>query len=322
MRRLLPSIKALTAFEAAARHGNFTRAAHEVSLTEGAISRQISLLESSLGVQLFTRVKRRVVLTPAGEGYARKVKDILAQIERETLSLMAHGGGEGQLELAVLPTFASEWLIPRMGNFLLEHPHVTVSMGARAKMFMFEETDFDAAIHFGQPTWPGTCADRLFGEVLLPVCHPQLLPAGATADTLPAYGLLHSSTRPGDWSRWFDAAGIEGIHAHAMSGARFELHSMVISAALAGQGVALLPAFLVQAALDDGRLVKAVDLPLVSSEAYYLVYPESREASSRLRAFRQWLVDEAARFSIDTALPTGPLAPSRRGGRLAHTSSS
>ncbi|MBN9409032.1 MAG: LysR family transcriptional regulator [Burkholderiales bacterium] len=304
MRRPIPSTRALTAFEAAARHGNFTRAAEEISLTEGAISRQIALLEEQLGLALFTRVKRRVVLTPAGEAYAARVRDILGRIERETLSLMAHGGGEGSLELAVLPTFASEWLIPRMGRFLQRHPHVSVSMGVRTRMFMFEETAFDAAIHFGQPTWPGTGADPLFGESLVPVCRPGLVPHGARAETLLGLPLVHSATRPDDWARWFAHAGVEGAQAQAMGGARFELHSMAISAARAGHGIALMPRFLLQGALDDGSLVIAVDLPLPSQDAYYLVYPENRQASSRLHAFRRWLIDEAGRFAHDNELPT------------------
>lgn len=299
MRRNIPSMNALTAFEAAARHGNFTRAAQELALTESAVSRQIRVLEEQLGLHLFTRTKKRVVLTSAGEIYGRQVKEILAQIERETLSLMAHRGTEGSLELAVLPTFASEWLIPRMTRFRRVMPDLTVSMGARTKMFMFEETSFDAAIHFGQPIWPGTRAHYLFREHLVPVCRPDMVKKSRAGDdpaVLLKHDLLHSSTRPTDWLKWFNLVGVDDAHEHAMKGARFELHSMVISAVLAGQGVALLPKFLVAGALEVGRLVVAVDREIESSEAYYLVYPERKEGSSRLRCFKEWLLEEALLF--------------------------
>ncbi|HEY9281047.1 MAG TPA: LysR substrate-binding domain-containing protein [Eoetvoesiella sp.] len=303
IRRPLPSIKALIAFECAARHGNFTRAADELALSEGAVSRQIAILESLLGQQLFARVKRRVVLTLAGEVYARKVKGMLALIERETLSLMAHGGSERVLELAVLPTFASEWLIPRLESFMLRQPRVSVSMSVRTQMFMFETTNFDCAIHFGQPTWPGACVDPLFGESLVPVCRPGLVPPGVSPAALLAFPLLHSSTRPNDWASWFSHTATDAAPARVMSGARFELHSMVIDAAKAGLGVALLPQFLVQRELDHGGLVVAVERQVLSRDAYYFVYPESRHAAAHLQVFRSWLLQEAHLFAQRVNLP-------------------
>ncbi|GAA4323270.1 LysR substrate-binding domain-containing protein [Pigmentiphaga soli] len=315
MRHPLPSTKALTAFEAAARHGNFTRAAAELALTESAVSRQVALLESMLGLPLFTRVKQRVVLTPAGRAYAASAKAILDRIERETLGVMAHRGEQAALELAVLPTFASEWLIPRMSDFRLRHPHVEVSMGASAKMFLFEETAFDAAIHFGQSAWPGAAADRLFGERLLPVCRPGLADADGDPARLLRLPLLHSSTRPDDWARWFEQAGVADAAARAMQGARFELHSMAISAAAAGHGVALMPDFLVRSAIDAGRLAPAARAAIASEGAYYLVYPENRPQGAALQAFRGWLLAEAAAFrgapgGGSDPLKPGPAAPS------------
>lgn len=170
-----PSTGALLAFEAAARHESFTHAARELFLTESAVSRQIATLETQLGVRLFVRAKQRVVLTRAGRLYSTQVRRTLEQLDRDTLSIMAHGSGGGYLELAVLPTFASEWLIPRMKDFNERHPDVRVNMGVHTDLFTFDETHFEAAIHFGQPTWPGTSSDYLFGEEVVPVCRPSLL---------------------------------------------------------------------------------------------------------------------------------------------------
>jgi LysR family glycine cleavage system transcriptional activator len=160
----IPNMGALLAFEAAARHESFTHAARELFLTESAVSRQINTLESNLGVRLFVRVKQRVVLTKAGKVYSAQVRRALEGLDRDTLSIIAHGSGGGYLELAALPTFASHWLIPRMGDFNARYPDVRVNMGVRTGTFPFAETHFEAAIHYGKPTWPGTSADFLFRE--------------------------------------------------------------------------------------------------------------------------------------------------------------
>src|SRR3990167_769292 len=254
MRRPIPSITALMSFDAAARHQSFTRAADELALTESAVSRQVAGLEASLGIKLFERVKQRVTLTQAGRAYGEQVKQSLERIERDTLEIMAHEGKGGIIELAVLPTFASQWLIPRLGGFSARHPDVTINMNARTRVFLFDDTPFDAAIHFGTPTWPGSRAHYLFTEEAVPVCAPGLLKKSRNIAprALAALPLLHSATRPEDWRNWFSAAGIDDIN--AMKGPRFELHSMLISAACAGLGVALLPGFLVAQQVTSGAL--------------------------------------------------------------------
>jgi DNA-binding transcriptional LysR family regulator len=296
MRRHIPSITALMTFDAAARHQSFTRAADELALTESAVSRQVASLEASLGIKLFERVKKRVTLTQAGRAYSEHVKQSLERIERDTLEIMAHEGKGGIIELAVLPTFASQWLIPRLGSFKAQHPDVTVNMNARTRVFLFNDTPFDAAIHFGEPTWPGTQAHYLFTEEAVPVSTPALIKKNRniTPHALSALPLLHSATRPDDWRKWFSAAGIEDIN--AMKGPRFELHSMLISAACAGLGVALLPGFLVAEQVKSGALAIPLDRPLHSGKAYYLVCPEGRQSAKPLSFFREWLELEAARF--------------------------
>jgi LysR family glycine cleavage system transcriptional activator len=199
----IPNMGALLAFEAAARHESFTHAARELFLTESAVSRQINTLESNLGVRLFVRVKQRVVLTKAGKVYSAQVRRSLEQLDRDTLSIIAHGSGGGYLELAVLPTFASQWLIPRLAAFNTQYPDVRVNMGVRTGTFPFADTHFEAAIHYGKPTWPGTSADFLFSEEVVPVCAASLLtrpvetgsPISASTITGRCKGSATNSTR-------------------------------------------------------------------------------------------------------------------------------
>jgi len=289
----IPSMGALLAFEAAARHESFTHAARELFLTESAISRQINTLESNLGVRLFVRVKQRVVLTRAGRVYGAQVRRALESLDRDTLSIIAHGSGGGYLELAVLPTFASQWLIPRLGDFNARYPDVRVNMGVRTETFAFTDTHFEAAIHYGKPTWPGTSADFLFREEVIPVCAASLLehPVSSPPDLLD-YPLLHSTTRPDGWATWFANLGVEDNR--TMQGVRYELHTMLLSAAAAGLGIALVPRFFVDTEAQTSRLIVPFDAPAVAEAAYYLVYPTELSHGKPLASFREWLLQEAA----------------------------
>lgn len=296
MRRTLPSRSALLAFEAAARHQSFTSAAIELSLSESAISRQIATLENQLGLKLFNRIKKRVILTKAGLLYSKQVRKSVEQMEQDMLNIMAHGGTREILELAVLPTFCSQWLVPRIGNFYQQYPNVTINMSARSVIFLFKETPFDAAIHFGQPNWPGTSSDFLFSEDVVAVCKPELLKSGflSNAEELLEYPMLHLTSRPDAWRHWFQCAEISGVG--TMQGARYEHFSILISAACAGLGIALIPRYLITKELDRKDLSIAFDLPLKSEEAYYLVYPEENSSNSALNHFRRWLLDEVSSF--------------------------
>ncbi len=299
----IPNMGALMAFEAAARHESFTYAARELFLTESAISRQIATLEANLGVRLFVRAKQRVVLTRAGRLYSTQVRRALENLDRDTLSIIAHGSGGSYLELAVLPTFASQWLIPRLKDFYERTPDVRVNMGARTDIFSFEESHFEAAIHYGKPTWPGASADYLFGEEVVPVCSPALLKRAASRpEELLAYPLLHSTTRPDGWRRWFAAHGVED-HA-TMQGDRYELHTMLISAAAAGLGIALVPKFFVDGREQQLDVVVPYAAPAATradagdgdAAAYYLVYPTELSHSKPLEAFRDWLLEQARAY--------------------------
>ncbi|WP_179404512.1 LysR substrate-binding domain-containing protein [Burkholderia guangdongensis] len=292
----IPNMGALVAFEAASRHESFTLAAKELFLTESAVSRQIATLEASLGVRLFARVKQRVVLTRAGRLYGTQVRRALESLDRDTLSIIAHGSGGGYLELAVLPTFASHWLIPRIKDFNDRTPDVRVNMGIRTDMFSFEDTHFEAAIHYGKPTWPGTSADYLFGEEVVPICSPSLLTGPVErVDDLLAYPLLHSTTRPGAWTQWFDAHGVEDNR--TMHGVRYELHTMLISAAAAGLGVALVPKFFVDGQLAQLGLIAPFDATAVEDGGYYFVYPTELSHGKPLERFRAWLLEQASAYA-------------------------
>jgi len=292
----IPNMSALMAFEAAARHESFTQAARELFLTESAVSRQIATLESYLGVRLFVRAKQRVVLTRAGKLYGMQVHHSLEQLNCDTLSITAHGGG-ASLDLAVLPTFASEWLIPRMKDFTDRHPDVRVNMGVRTDTFSFDESHFEAAIHYGKPTWPGTSYDYLFGEEVVPICSPTLLKKPIKkAQELLAYPLLHSTTRPDGWTQWFASLGIEDNA--TMQGVRYELHTMLTAGAAAGLGIALVPHFLIEEQLTHLGLVIPFDRPQAAAtdrdNAYYLIYPTELSHGKQLEIFRAWLLEQTA----------------------------
>jgi LysR family glycine cleavage system transcriptional activator len=289
MRRKIPSTAALSAFEAAARHQSFTKAADELAVTQSAICRQIGALEEFLGVPLFRRSRRGVVLTDAGMEYSRKVTSRLDEVERDALELMAKGGAGGALELGVVPTFATKWLLPRLPLFAQEHPGITVNLSSRTRPFLFDETPLDAAIYAGEATWPGTEGLFLMREHLVAVCSPSLGRPDWRRHTL-----LQSSTRPYAWRDWFASRGME-VESD-MSGPRFELFSMLAEAAAHGMGIALLPRFLIDDELERGVLVLASKHDYLSDRSYYLTYPEQKSENQALTAFRTWLDAQAREY--------------------------
>ena len=293
MRRKIPSTTALMAFELAARHESFTRAAEELSLTQSAICRQIASLEDFLGVRLFRRTRRGVKVTEAGLSYSRQISARLDAVERDTLSVMAHHGRGVTIELAVMPTFATRWLMPRMTEFLDRNPDVTINLTPRTRPFLFAETEFDAALYFGDAGWPGTEAHFLMRENPVPVCSARLAPPGRSlgpAD-IAALPLLQQSTRPYAWRQWFGSLGMQ--LSHDMTGTRHELFSMLAQAAIHHMGVALIPPFLIEEELSSGRLVIPLDHAYLSEKAYYLIIPERKAESATLAEFRDWLLSVA-----------------------------
>jgi DNA-binding transcriptional LysR family regulator len=296
MRRKIPSTVALSAFEAAARHQSFTKAADELSVTQSAVCRQIAALEDMLGVKLFRRTKRGVTVTDAGLGYARSVRARLDEVERDTLELMANGGQGTSLDLGVVPTFATNWLLPRLVEFRRVHPHINVNMTTRTRPFLFEDTALDAAIYAGEASWPGTEGQFLMRENLIAVASPQLIAPRKElrAAQLARLPLLQQTTRPYAWRHWFESQGLQVEN--DMAGPRLELFSMLAKAAIHGMGVGLIPKFLVEKELEMGSLVQVVKHDYLSDRSYYLIYPEHKADRPALAGFRAWLESEARQY--------------------------
>jgi LysR family glycine cleavage system transcriptional activator len=291
-RRFLPSLSLLTAFEAAARTGSITAAARELDLTQSAVSRQIKALENQLGVELFLRERQTIRLTVAGDSYAREIREALRRISSASLNLRANPHG-GTLNLAILPTFGARWLAPRLGQFLATNPGITINLVTRLSPFDFRLDSIDAAIHFGDAVWPGAELTLLMREETIPACSPDFKQAHeiqAPSDLLHV-PLLHLTTRPDAWERWFTETGVVFENLHGML---FDQFATASQAAIGGLGVALLPTFLIQDELARGELVAAVDRPMQSAQRYYLVFPRERAAYPPLVAFRDWIVKELA----------------------------
>jgi len=298
MRRKIPSLQALACLEAAARHESYTRAAQELALTQGAVSRQISALEDFVGVALFRRTRHGVALTERGRDYAHQVAPRLAALEQDTLDVMSSQPGAISLQLAAVPTFATRWLIPRLPELQRQHPDITVHIETRTRPFMFADTAFDAALYAGTPeqlaNWAGTQAVKLLNEVVVPVCSPHWL-AGQTSlppEALASLPLLQQSTRAMAWRQWFDGQGVAAPQ--ALAGPRFELFSMTVAAAACGMGLALVPRLLIAQELATGTLVVACDRALANPRAYYLVQPEGPERPPASRVFLDWLLRACA----------------------------
>ncbi len=292
-RTLMPSLQELTAFEAAGRHGSFTKAAQELSLTQSAISKQVRQLEETLGVVLFNRAKGRVVLTSLGEDYIRFATRMLRDCATATHAVIAAGGGESMLKIAVLPTFAARWLIPRLTPYLAAHPSLSLSVTTELEPFDFDERPADVAIHYGAPTWPRAEAVYLFDETIIAVASPVYAAAKALTDAadLDRAILLQQATRPGLWQDWFETAAVE--HPNAYRGPIFDQFAMTIEAAAAGLGVALAPAFMVERELAAGQLVRLGKVALAGPGAYYAVTPLSKRYDPAVRGFVDWLVETA-----------------------------
>ncbi|MBA4091503.1 MAG: LysR family transcriptional regulator [Sphingobium sp.] len=293
LRKWLPPMNALTAFEAAVRHGGFSRAGEEIGLTQSAVSRQIAQLEDWLQMPLFDRIGRRVRLNEAGRAYADDLLPALDAIRRATARASARPS-QTALRVATLPSFGMRWLAPRLPQLTARHPDLVIDFAARSQPFDFGHEDFDAAVHFGVAAdWPGVTMDFLFREEAVPVCAPAWLaahPLREPGDLLRA-PLLSQTSRRDAWTRWLTAAGVD---ASALApGPAYEHFLMLAQACAAGSGVALIPSFLIQPELAAGTLVVPFARPLSSEQAYYLVYPTGALVAGALAQFRDWMVDQA-----------------------------
>jgi LysR family glycine cleavage system transcriptional activator len=293
MLRRLPTLNALKAFEAAARHGSFTRAAEELCVTQGAVSHQVKALELELGLKLFNRERQRLVITDAGREYLTVLRDAFDRIAVGTDRLLQRQSS-GVLTVSTSPDFAAKWLVNRLGRFAEEYPDIDLRVSATLQHVDFAREDVDLAVRHGDGNWPGLEVARLSAEHLFAVCSPKLL-IGRARLTKPAdvlkFPLLHVDDRK-DWTRWLEAAGVIG--AELSHGPVLNRASMVIDAAIDGQGVALARTTLAATDLINGRLVRPFAEELRLSKTYWIICPKAITSMPKIVRFRNGLLAEAA----------------------------
>lgn len=294
MAERLPPLNALRTFDVAARHLSFTRAAEELFVTQAAVSHQIKTLEDFLGLKLFRRRNRALLLTEEGQSYYQEVKAIFAALKSATRKLQTHSA-KGALTVSLLPSFAIHWLIPRLARFNLAQPEIDVRIQAEDRVIHKLADDVDVAIMYGRGQWPGLQAEKLYTDYLVPVCAPALL-SGAAPLTCPAdlahHTLLHDISRR-DWSAYIRQLKLTGVN--VQQGPIFSHSAMVLQAAIHGQGIALASRMMVQTEIEAGRLVCPFSEGLVSKNTFYLVCQEKPHPQGKIAAFRQWILQEAER---------------------------
>jgi LysR family glycine cleavage system transcriptional activator len=303
-RRYLPPIPALMALEAVDRLGTASEAAKELSLTQGAISRALQSLEQQLGVPLLIRERQRLRLTPAGRDYVAEVRKALHLLASASITLRANPTG-GSLNLAILPAFGMHWLAPRLARFAQTHPEVTINLSTRLRPFDFTGSSFDAAIHYGRQDWPGVAYLKLMDEEVLAVAAPGF-PKLTKATDLLSHPLLQLESRTGDWGRWLAHHGAPGLRPPGML---FDQFATLTQGAIHGMGAALIPTFLIQRELAEGRLIPIFGPPVPALGSYYLVWPNSLPERAPLRSLRLWLQSEATDPALTSAPPPATLAP-------------
>lgn len=293
MPRRLPSLNGLKAFEAAARHESFTRAAEELSVTQGAVSHQVKALESQLGLKLFNRERQRLVITEAGRDYLVVVRDAFDRIAMGTERLVQRQT-TGALTVSTSPDFAAKWLVHRLGKFADAHPDIDLRVSATMHHVDFASEDIDIAVRHGTGDWPGLDVTRLCPELLFPVISPKLL-AGkrrikAARDIL-KFPLIHIGDRR-NWASWLDAVGV--ADAASSQGPVLNRDSMAIDAAVDGQGIVLARTTLVSWDLMNGRLVMPIAASLKLQKTYWIVCTKAASKLPKVTLFRNWLLREVA----------------------------
>lgn len=332
MRRTLPPLNALRAFDAAGRLLSFSNAAHELNVTQGAISRHIRELEKRLGAKLFVRLTRRIELTELGRAYLEEVRVALDRIERATQDV--RGRREHRvLTISVLPSIASYWLMPRLAGFTRAHPKIETRILTSIQPVDLAAREADLAIRVGplpgrsyerrQPRielkmvndWRGVQADHLFPDILVPLCSPSLVsrqrPLRRPED-LHAYPLIHTATRQNAWADWFRA---QGMQPPPMSNASHYGHFfMCIQAAREAQGVAIAPHILFCGKESEGLLFPFKP-PVASAGDYHLLVLEARREEREIALFRSWLLEQAEQQNLDD-----PFFPTVTGSRARRSS--
>lgn len=290
-----PPLKALQAFESTARLGSVKDAANELHVTASAVSHQIKTLEDYLGVPLFHRSNRRVILTDTGKGYLRFVEGAFERIDLATRKLIEDGFTD-ILTVHCAPTFAPAWLMPRLSRFLETHPDTDVRLHATPEPCDFVRGNVDVEIRYGEGDWPGLATHRLMAELVSPMCGPRLLaglPSPLRPEHLTEVHLIHSERCSVNWAQWFDANGVVGVN--ATRGLRFDRGYLSIQAAVDGLGFALESTVFAGRELAVGTLVMPLLGHTISPEvpSHYLVYPEATATIPKIQKFRDWILEEA-----------------------------
>ena len=291
-----PSTMALLCFDVSARTGSFTRAAGELSLTQGAVSRQIIGLEARLGVALFLRERASLTLTAAGQAYLSDVRPAMVALERATANVMALKGQGGVLNVSVGASLGNHWLIPRLPDFVRAYPEITLNLATRIGPADFSARRLDASIEFGSAERVGFTAMRVMSLALRPYAcaawakrHRNSFQHGE-----PAQEFIQHTTVPEAWRRWFEAAGVALGSSH--SAPRYDLMSMALNASAAGLGAVLLPDFMVADALASRKVLRLSARAWTSERAYFLIYPNSLTDHKPLRVFRGWLMQQVVQY--------------------------
>ena len=289
MGRTLPPLETLRYFEAAAPHLNFTLAAEELHVTHGAVSQRIKRLEEDLGILLFRRNGRRMLLTDDGRRFLERVRAAISEIA-EGVEAIRQSNKDHILTISTVPCFAAHWLLPRLADFNEHHPNIQVNIRAALSLTDFTRDDVDMALRFGLGTWAGLRSIELFDEELVPVCSSSFRAGRLPREpgdllTMP---LLHHERQP--WSIWFEAVGLD--YRDAGQGPHYSDENLLIPAAIAGLGVALVRASLVEADLQSGRLVRLFSRSVPTRYSYFIVYPPGAESSAKIRVFQQWRLEQ------------------------------
>ncbi|WP_157018615.1 transcriptional regulator GcvA [Mesorhizobium xinjiangense] len=289
----LPPLAALRAFEAAARHGSFTKAAAELGMTQAAISYQIKVLEDRMGRPLFTRRPRQVSLTFAGRQLAPAVSDAFERIA--AAYAQARGTSEGVLTVSVAQTFATHWLAPNLSTFQALHPDLAVRLESSQRMADFETEDVDLAVRSGAGNWPGLARHMLVGANFTPMLSPRLAESiGGVREPADLLRLPILDANDPWWTLWLEAAGVAPERLHKGPPSVMGVQALEARAAIAGRGVAILTPAFYRDEIEQGLLVQPFELTCSDGLAYWLVYPERRRHVPKIRAFRDWITKAVA----------------------------
>ncbi len=288
--RSIPPLSAVRVFEAAARHENFTNAANELGMTQAAVSYQVKLLEERLGVPLFRRERRGVVLTEPGRRAAREVSSAFDTMDAAFAGLRAED--EGVLTISTTATFANTWLAWRLGGFQMRHPDMAVRLQTSDTVIDFASSDVDVAIRAGRGGWDGMAIDKLIDVDFTPMCSPAFLARHPLREPADLLGVAQISPDDEWWGHWLSEAGVDGSRRTSRGGIRLDSQAHDGHAAMGGQGVAMLTPFLWRNDLAEGRLMQPFAQVCTRGYGYWLVSPEHRRKVTKIKRFREWLIAE------------------------------